>query len=225
MLHKEFQGVARLFPLPDFVMFPHVVQPLYVFEPRYVEMLETALEGDQLLALGLLKAGWEADYQGEPPIHSTVCVARIISHSQRANGHYNILVAGMNRAKIVKEIDNGLLFREAEVELIPDDAEISSDIGFGLQTVLAKKFRELVPDSPTADEVMSRIMHDDTSLGMLADLIAFSLPIQLEVKQELLSELNIEKRAQYLIDHLSSHEADAPFFSPDRHFPPDFSHN
>ena len=225
MLHKEFQGVTRLFPLRDFVMFPHVVQPLYVFEPRYVEMLETALDADHLLALGLLKSGWEADYQGEPPIHSTVCVGRIISHSQRSNGHYNILVAGLNRAKIVKELDNGLLFREAEVELLPEEGEIASDIGFGLQAVLARKFKQLMPESPTADEVMSRIMHDDTSLGMLVDIIAFSLPMQLEVKQELLGEPNIEKRAQFLIDHLSDNETDAPFFSLDREFPPDFSRN
>jgi len=30
----EFSGTARLFPLPNLVLFPHVLQPLHVFEPR-----------------------------------------------------------------------------------------------------------------------------------------------------------------------------------------------
>ena len=39
----SFSGTARLFPLPDLVLFPHVMQPLHIFEPRYREMLEEAL--------------------------------------------------------------------------------------------------------------------------------------------------------------------------------------
>ena len=35
-----FSGVARLFPLPNLVMYPHVMQPLHIFEGRYREMLE-----------------------------------------------------------------------------------------------------------------------------------------------------------------------------------------
>ena len=46
-LPDDFSGIVRLFPLPELVLFPHVVQPLYVFEPRYVEMFEHALMSDQ----------------------------------------------------------------------------------------------------------------------------------------------------------------------------------
>ena len=35
-----FSGVARLFPLPNLVLYPHVMQPLHIFEDRYREMLE-----------------------------------------------------------------------------------------------------------------------------------------------------------------------------------------
>jgi len=34
----EFSGIARLFPLPNLVLFPHVVQPLHIFEPRYQDL-------------------------------------------------------------------------------------------------------------------------------------------------------------------------------------------
>ncbi len=38
-----FSGVARLFPLPNLVMYPHVMQPLHIYEERYREMLEDAI--------------------------------------------------------------------------------------------------------------------------------------------------------------------------------------
>ena len=76
-----FAGMARLFPLPNLVMFPHVVQPLHIFESRYVEMLEDALAGDHLIATALLMPGWEGEYDGRPPVDPIVCLGRVISHS------------------------------------------------------------------------------------------------------------------------------------------------
>ena len=48
---RDFSGTARLFPLPNLVLFPHVVQGLHVFEPRYRQMTADALAADGLIAL------------------------------------------------------------------------------------------------------------------------------------------------------------------------------
>ncbi|HJS07899.1 MAG TPA: LON peptidase substrate-binding domain-containing protein, partial [Pirellulales bacterium] len=50
---EQFSGVVRLFPLPNRVVFPHVMQPLHIFEPRYREMLNDALDGDGLIAMSV----------------------------------------------------------------------------------------------------------------------------------------------------------------------------
>ena len=50
-LPDDFDGRVRLFPLPDLVVFPHSMQPLHIFEPRYCEMLAESLESDSLIAL------------------------------------------------------------------------------------------------------------------------------------------------------------------------------
>ena len=62
----QFSGLARVFPLPNLVMFPHVMQALHIFEPRYRAMLEEAIEDDRLIALGVLAPGWEQHYEGRP---------------------------------------------------------------------------------------------------------------------------------------------------------------
>jgi Lon protease-like protein len=47
----SFPGTARLFPLPNLVLFPHVVQPLHVFEPRYRQLTADTLATDRLVAM------------------------------------------------------------------------------------------------------------------------------------------------------------------------------
>jgi Lon protease-like protein len=65
---ENFSGKARLFPLPNLVLFPHVLQPLHVFEPRYRQLLEEALADDRLIAMAVLAPGWESDYEGRPAL-------------------------------------------------------------------------------------------------------------------------------------------------------------
>jgi len=60
------RGTIPVFPLPDLVFFPHATLPLHIFEPRYREMTEDALRGDRLIAMALLKPGWERAYDGNP---------------------------------------------------------------------------------------------------------------------------------------------------------------
>ena len=54
---EDFSGKVRLFPLPNLVLFPHVMQPLHIFEPRYRDLLEDALAGDRLIAMAVLTLG------------------------------------------------------------------------------------------------------------------------------------------------------------------------
>src|SRR4051794_9383388 len=99
-----FGGTAPLFPLPDLVLFPAVVQPLHIFEPRYRQLMADALAGDRLMALALLKPGWEEDYQKRPPIHPVVCLGRIFKEERLPDGRYNLLLHGLSRARVREEI-------------------------------------------------------------------------------------------------------------------------
>ena len=56
-LPDDFDGRVRLFPLPELVLFPHAMQPLHIFEPRYCEMLGEAMAGDHLIAMSTLTGG------------------------------------------------------------------------------------------------------------------------------------------------------------------------
>src|SRR5215831_16552702 len=95
-----FDGVTRLFPLPNLVFFPHVVQGLHIFEPRYRQLMADALSTNQLITIVLLKPGWEPDYDGSPAIEPVACLGRITWHEQLPDGRYNLRLRGMARVQI-----------------------------------------------------------------------------------------------------------------------------
>src|SRR6187397_393931 len=92
-----------LFPLPNAVLFPNVFLPLHIFEPRYRQMVADALAGDRIIGMVLLRPGYEADYEGRPPIFAVGC-AGVITHSQPlADGRYDIVLRGMEKFRVVSE--------------------------------------------------------------------------------------------------------------------------
>ncbi len=104
-----------IFPLPNVVLFPGVFLPLHVFEPRYRDMTKDALAGDRLIGISLLQPGYEADYEGRPPVYPIGC-AGVISHSERlADGRYNIVLHGLSKFRIAEELPDGA-YRRAHIE-------------------------------------------------------------------------------------------------------------
>jgi Lon protease-like protein len=108
-----------IFPLPNVVLFPHVLLPLHVFEPRYREMVESVLDGHRLIGMVLLRPGFEDDYAGRPPVYPVGC-AGVITHCHRLeDGRYNLVLQGVEKFRVAGE-DDSRAFRLAHVEALPE---------------------------------------------------------------------------------------------------------
>ena len=68
---EKIPQVIPIFPLEVTMLFPGVSRPLHIFEPRYRAMVADALKGDRIIGMTTLKPGYEADYQGRPPIYES----------------------------------------------------------------------------------------------------------------------------------------------------------
>lgn len=220
----SFGGTVRLFPLPDFVLFPHVVAPLHIFEPRYRQMTADALGRDRLLALVLLKPGFEADYEAAPPIHRMACLAQIIQDEKLADGKYNLLVRGLCRVRLEKELPTEKLYRLAQSRPAPDvDQRALPEYRQELQEATLPLLHQLSP----AIEQMKALFQSPLPLGSLCDVLSFALPISTDSKQALLGQLDIEQRARRLIHELKSGTLPEVLPRPREgwKFPPEFSPN
>lgn len=217
----EFAGVARLFPLPNLVLFPHVDQGLHIFEPRYRQMTADALAGDQLIAMVLLKPDekWDEEYDGRPAIEGTACLGRIVASERLPDGRYNLKLRGLGRLKLLGETpDADKLYRLARGELLPDVRPPLPEA-----TALRRELREAVlarfDSSGPAHQQLSRLFDSDTPLGAVCDLLSYSLPLSLALKQQLLSDPDVSARVRAVIDAVGGATAKP------RPFPPGFSPN
>jgi Lon protease-like protein len=221
-----FSGVTRLFPLPNLVLYPHVMQPLHIFEDRYREMLEDALAGDRLIAMTLLEPGWETDYDSRPPIAKVACLGKVVAHHRLEDGTYNVLLLGVERVRIVEELEPLRSFRQAKVEIVADRYDFKSKSELKrIQNTLLAAFREHLPCNCQLPEQLQEMLSHHLPLGLLTDLAAYALPLELEVKQRLLAERRVSMRAEMVLQQVTALAGAAKPVPARPSFPPQFSDN
>jgi Lon protease-like protein len=221
-----FSGVARLFPLPNLVMYPHVMQPLHIFEGRYREMLEDSLATDRLIAMAMLEPGWETDYESRPPVSRYACLGKVVTHNRLSDGRYNLLLMGVGRIRIVEEMPPLRSFRQAKVELLRESfVNDSLDHVDSLQRELMSAFERQMPCGCQAPEQLGEMFAQRLPLSMMTDLAAYALPFELAFKQQLLAEPRIDVRARLLLEQLESQSRSELVAAVADVFPPPFSVN
>lgn len=195
---RSFSGEVFIFPLPNVVLFPSVVTPLHIFEPRYRKMLEDAMDGEGLIGMGLLKRGWEDNYFGNPPIHDTICIGKILDCDPLENGRYNILLKGICRAKIINEHQSEP-YRIAAVEPLEDLFSIQPDKLDALVMSIVEQYRRFSRATTQEGEIDERPeIRFDLPPEVVSDLVASNLNLESHVRQSLLEEIRVDKRLQML---------------------------
>jgi Lon protease-like protein len=181
-----------LFPLPEVMLFPGVTRPLLVFEPRYREMVADALEGDRVIGMVLLRPGYEADYEGRPPIHEIGCAGEIEAYEAFPDGRYGILLRGLTPFRVLGE-DDREAYRLARVEALPDRIE-DDDLGALRDRLELLLFTNLPFGAEPPDPSL-----DDTAF---VNLTAQHLGMPEAVRQGLLERRSARERARALVDLL-----------------------
>jgi Lon protease-like protein len=217
----DFNGRARLFPLPNLVLFPHVVQPLHIFEPRYRQMVSHALAGDGLIAMALLQPGWEEDYEGRPGVHPVACLGKIVAHEQMEDGRFNIILRGLARLRIEQELSDTNLYRTAQATVL-DEILASPPEEEALRKRLIAVAAEWLIDRPSVVSKIANELGKQLPLSALCDVLAFALPLAAESKQALLAQVDVQRRVQLLMETMTPSK---PTEKKDRLFPPPFSDN
>lgn len=190
--------IVPIFPLPNVVFFPRTLLPLHVFEQRYREMTREALAGDRQIVMVLLREGWETQYEGRPAVHEIACLGRIQSYEVMEDGRYNIVLSGVSRVRLLREV-NHTPYRLAEVELLqdapPDDDSCEIVDRRNHLAGLFSRFAELANRGVLgAPGIVTRL-----SFESLVNMAASSLNIPAEEKQELLEMNEVVDRCDVLI--------------------------
>ncbi len=211
MLLPESEFVLPLFPLPNLVFFPHTRLPLHVFEPRYRQMVQDALDGDQRFGLILLRPGWESEYLGAPPVYSTGTLATIEHAVPLDDGRFNIVVRGDARFRILSEV-SAEPYRTARVVTEPELEHSASEASEQRELLadLSRQYLTYLPDQMAVPEIETVDLHS------LTNALIMSLNLPVEEKQKLLETSDVRARAEQVGRELSTRIESLKFLAPYR---------
>lgn len=184
-----------LFPLPDVVLFPGCLLPLHIFEMRYREMINTALDGDALF--GVLNL----DPASRNPAE-VGCTAEILEAQKLPDGRMNILTVGRHRFR-VREYKRGKSYLVGIVDWIDDD-DPSEDLG-GLAGEMTQLLKDVVRLSAKLSDKEVEFPQDLPSAPLeLSYWVAGSFPGLPEEQQALLEMQDTAERLQRETEILTS---------------------
>lgn len=104
----ELPAELPIFPLTNALLLPGGRLPLNVFEPRYLAMVRAALATPERL-IGMVQpidANADRNMQADfvPAVHRVGCAGRIVSFEETPDGRYQLILSGLIRFRIVKEL-------------------------------------------------------------------------------------------------------------------------
>ena len=179
-----------VFPLSNFIIFPNTSVPLNIFEPRYIKMVDDIMKTDRIIGMVQPKN----KKKNIPELYSIGCAGRITSFNEIENGRYLIIIRGLSRFKIIKEIKNEKLYRECEVsfdEYNNDMIENNNEIKF---TDLELIFKNLKYFFKKKGYIINWKELEKQSLDQTINTLAMASPFSLEEKQILLETIDINNR-------------------------------
>ena len=193
-----------VFPLSNFIIFPNTSIPLNIFEPRYIEMVNDSMKTNRIIGMVQPKN----QKKNIPELYSVGCAGKITSFNETDDGKYLIVINGICRFKILKEINNNKTYRECEIsfdEYNEDTNEKNNEIKF---TDLELIFKNLKSFFKKKRYIINWKELEKQSLDQTINTLAMASPFSLQEKQVLLETININNRKIELEKILSTYVVD-----------------
>jgi ATP-dependent Lon protease len=197
---RELPERVPVLPLRDAVTFPEMMVPLNVGQERSIELINDVLRGDRAIAMvasrspALETPGPEALYR----VGVLGVVARMI---RLPDGSLRVLIQGGQRVQFEEWVQTEpyLVARVAEApDVVTESAELVA-----LTRNVQQTFTSIAGQVPYLPDELSVMVTNVENPSVLANLIAGALRLPTEQKQELLEEVDVNRRLRRLSEILA----------------------
>ena len=186
-------------PLRNIVVFPNMVVPLFVGRNKSINALEQVMDNDQEL-LFLSQKNSEVDDPSENDLYKIGTKGKILQLLKLPDGTVKVLVEGITRCN-VKKIKFSEDFVSAEIEELPKKEIISDTIKALGRSVVSKYETYANVNNKTSSEVLTSVK-DIENEDKLADTVASQIAINIQEKQKILEEVDLEKRLNMILSYI-----------------------
>ena len=202
---EELPNKIPVFPLSNFIIFPEITVPLNIFEPRYINMVDDSMKNSRMI--GMIQPKKNSNVQN-PELFDIGCLGKITSFNETDDGRYLIVLNGLTRFKIRKEIQNNKLYREFEVSF----SEYKNDINIKKEEIkfsdLDLIFKEFKIFFKKKGFIINWKALEKQSLDETINALSMASPFSLEEKQVLLEAKSLDTRKNRITEILSTYTHD-----------------
>lgn len=194
-----------IFPLDNFIFFPETNVPLNIFEPRYIKMIDDAMRGSKMI--GMIQPR-KTSNDSKRDLYNVGCLGKITSYNESQDGRYLVVLKGLTRFKIIKEIKNNKLYRECEIDYKGYENDINikkEDIKFSDLEVFLIDLKKLFKKR---GYVINWKEIEKQSLDQTINTLAMASPFSLEEKQVLLETPDLKSRKNKLGEIIKTYVLD-----------------
>ena len=185
------------------MLLPGGLLPLHVFEPRYRELTRDCLAGHHLMAVARLRPGYETAYYGRPPVYERCGVGRIICSEELPDGRFALLLRGVARVEIARELPADRAYRLVEAQARCDDMSCDAADARDHHRRLIMLCDRLAEVIEQGGPQLRDLVRSFESPGACADAIAAALIMDADARQELLEACDPMVRLQRTLGHVS----------------------
>lgn len=185
-----------LIPLRDVVVFPQMVQPLFVSRPKSIAAMEQALLRDDRLVVLAAQRDPECEDPLRDDIYQIGTVAEVMQMLKLPDGTVKVLVEGSCRVSLGEMTEEDPCFSAKVVELkeiVSDDEQTRT-----LVRVSIEKFEQFVKSTKKINPESLLAVSGIGQPGRLADIIATYLGLEVSERQRCLEILDSTERLEYI---------------------------
>jgi hypothetical protein len=185
-----------LFPLGS-VLFPGVVLPLHIFEPRYRKMiadLRELPEGEsRQFGVVAIRDGREVGAQSVESVYDIGCTARISALEAHEDGRYSLVTTGVQRFRLM-DVDTSGPYLVGEVEFLEESSDERAEMLKTSSTALLLGYQRALARLRGVRAGAIPELPDDPTV--LSYLIAAAMVLDMRDKQRLLATPDTATRLQ-----------------------------
>jgi ATP-dependent Lon protease len=187
-------------PINSPIVFPTLLAPLLISNPRYVAMIEEAINRQRMIGLLLTREGDVKEDTKPENLYNVGVAVKIIKRLKMPDGSVNLLVHSMKRFRS-RRVLSDQPYIVVETEYLDDIQEKSTETDALTRSVIShvKKLSEV---NPFFTEEMRLAMINAPGPGTVADLVAFALTLPKSDAQDYLETLSVNSRFEKLLVHL-----------------------
>ena len=191
----ELPPTLPVLPLKETVVFPDSATPLAIGQERSIKLIDDVVARDRLLALVTVKSE-DVEQPGWDDLYGVGTAAIVHKLIKVPDGTLRILVQGVDRIRLEGRIQDDP-YLVGEFEPMPDVAEETPELEALTRNVqmLYGRIVSLVPYLPPELELAAANVDDPSALSYL---VASTLRLKTEEKQQLLEQANVEARLREL---------------------------